>query len=128
MFYKKILIGLALAVFLASVASSAFAGTTNFNVIVPKFGGTANTNVTTKNTNTNGWQFDNLGTGDNRPVNFRAMKNNSAIGNWYSGKTGDIVWGPYTSTQPIGSQIYGQIGTRWHEPVNLQVWGRFNSY
>lgn len=128
MLYKKIFIGLALAVFLASMASSALAGTTNFNVVVPKFGGKANTSITTKNTNTNGWSFYNLTVGANKTVNFRSMKNNSAIGNWYSGTTGSTVWGPYTSTQSIGANIYGQIGTSWSEPVNVQVSGTFDSY
>ncbi len=128
MLYKKIFIGLALAVFLASVASSALAGTTNFNVVVPRFGGTANTNITIKDTTTNAWMFDNLAVGANKTVNFRPMKNNSAVGNWYSGTTGSTVWGPYTSTQSIGSNIYGQIGTNWNERVNVQVSGTFNSY
>ncbi len=128
MLYKKILIGLALAVLLASIASSALAGTTNFNVVVPRFGGTANTSITIKDTTTNGWMFDNLAVGANKTVNFRPMKNNSAVGNWYSGTTGSTVWGPYTSTQGVGSNIYGQIGTNWSERVNVQVSGRFNSY
>jgi len=127
MLYKKIFMGLALAVFLASIASSALAGTTNFNVIVPKFGGKANTSITTKDTSTNAWSFYNLTVGANKTVNFRPMKNNSAVGNWYSGTTGTTVWGPYTSPQGIGTNIYGQIGTSWNEPVNVQVWGAFNS-
>jgi hypothetical protein len=128
MLYKKIFVGLALALFLATMASSALAGTTTFNVIVPKIGGKANTSITTKSTNTNGWSFYYLAVGNNKTVNFRSMKNNSAIGNWYSGTTGSTVWGPYTSTQSIGAIIYGQIGTNWNEPVNVQVSGTFNSY
>ena len=126
--FRFMLITVAIALIAAVATNVAFAGTTWFNVVVPKFGRCANTNLTWKNTNTNMWEFYNLRTGGNKYLRFRPMRNGSAVGNFYYGKTGWRVWGPYKTAVHPGDGIYGQICTRWYEPVNVQAWGTFNSH
>lgn len=127
MLRRKILTSLAITIFLSFLASTALAGTTSFNVIVPSFGRCANTSLTTKNTTTNAWAFYNLTVGGSKTLRFRPLKNNSPVGNFYDGTTGSYVWGPYTSSQGVGAQIYGQICTKSLELVNVQVLGTFDS-
>lgn len=128
MLRRKIMIGLILAILLATMVSTAFAGSTNFNVVVPKLGGQANTNTTTKNTNVQQWAFGNLVVGADKSVNFTSMKNGGTqVGNWISGTTGSNINAPYTSTQNPGTLINGKIGTNWTEVVNVQVSGWFDS-
>ena len=125
--FRFMLISASLALLFAISTSVVLAGTTWFNVIVPKFGGCANTNLTTKYTTTNRWEFYDLRTGGDKLLRFRPMKNGRAVGNFYLGKTGWHVWGPYTTSVNPGDGIYGQICTRWYEPVNVQAWGTFDS-
>jgi len=113
---------------LSLFASQVLAGTTWFNVIVPSFGRCANTSLTTKNTTLNQWSFYDLTVGGGKTLRFRPMKNNSPVGNFYEGTTGSFIWGPYTSPQGVGEQIYGRICTKHTETVNVQVWGTFDSH
>jgi hypothetical protein len=128
MLKRQLSIGLLLALAMALVASQAFAGTTTFDVIVPKFGGTANTNVTTKNTNTQQWEVTNITVGAGKTVFFRPEKGNAiAVGAWNPGTTGSVINAPMSPAQPIGTLIYLKIQTGYFEPVNVQVRGTFNS-
>ena len=128
--FRFMLITVAIALIAAVATNVAFAGTTWFNVTVPKFGRCTNTNLTLKNTWTNKWEVYNLQTGGNKTLLFRPRRRDGkVVGHFYKGKTGSHVWGPYYSnTVRPGDWIYGQICTRWYEPVNVQAWGTFNSH
>lgn len=85
MLKRKLSIGFLMALVLAMVASQVSAGSTSFNVIVPKLGQSANTNVTTKNTTTQQWIVSSIAVGAGYTVKFRPYKGNTAIGSSISG-------------------------------------------
>jgi hypothetical protein len=128
MLKRKISLGLLLAFILALTASQAFAGTTNFNVIVPRFGGTANSNVTTKNTSTQQWEVSNIVVGANKTIFFRPeVGAGTGVGGWNAATTGGYINAPYSPSQAVGTLIYLKMQTGYLEPVNVQVSGTFNS-
>lgn len=128
MLKRKLGIGLFTALVLALSASQVFAGVTNFNVVVPRFGGGANSNVTTKNTNVQQWKVSNIVVGANKWLNVRPEKgNNVGVGSWNAVTTGSLVDAAYSPAQAIGTLIYLKITTNWTEPVSVQVTGTFNS-
>lgn len=97
MLKRKLGIATLTAFVLAISASIAFAGSTTFNVIVPKFGGGANTNVTTKNTNVQQWVVNNLVVGANKTLNFRPEKGAATgVGSWVSATTGQVINAPFS--------------------------------
>ena len=127
MLQRKLGIGLLLALTISLIASQVFAGSTSFNVIVPKFGGHANTNVTTKSTTTQQWIVSNIAVGAGYTVYFRPYKGNSAIGSSIAGTTGSYINAPYSSNQTVGSLIYLRITNKSTTVVNVQVTGFFDS-
>ncbi len=127
MLKRKLGVGLLLALAISLLASPAFAGSTWFNVIVPKFGGSANTNVTTKSTAYQQWEVSSIAVGANYTVKFRPYKGNTAIGSSIAGTTGSYINAPYSSNQTVGSLIYLKITNNASTIVNVQVTGYFNS-
>src|SRR5690606_19992078 len=128
MLKKKMIVGLFAILLLAFITSSALAGTTNFDVVAPRFGGTTNTNVTTKNTTTQQWEVNVTLVGANKTVEFRPYEGSSAVSSsWISGTSASYINAPYSPTQSIGDQIYLKIKSLWYEPVSVQVTGTFNS-
>lgn len=125
---RKLGIGFFMALILALVASQVSAGTIFFNVIVPAFGGTANTNVTTKNTTTQQWEVSSIAVGNNYTVDFRPYKSsNTAVGSWVSGTTGSYINAPFSPTQAVGTLIYLKVRNKPLTTVAVQVSGYFNS-
>lgn len=127
MLKRKLSIGFLMALVLAMVASQVSAGSTSFNVIVPKLGQSANTNVTTKNTTTQQWIVSSIAVGAGYTVKFRPYKGNTAIGSSISGTTGSYINAPYSSNQTVGSLIYLKITNNVSTVVNVQVTGNFDS-
>lgn len=128
MLKRKLSLSLLLAFILALGVSQVFAGTTSFNVIVPKWGGTANTNTTTKNTNTQQWAVTAIAVGGNKTVFFRPEKGAGiGVGGWNAATTGNVIYAPYSPSQSVGTLIYLKIQTGYTEPVNVQVSGNFDS-
>lgn len=127
MLKRKLGIGLLIVLTVSLVASQVLAGSTSFNVIVPKFGGHANTNVTTKSTTTQQWEVSSIAVGAGYTVKFRPYKGSSAIGSSISGTTGSYINAPYSSNQVVGSLIYLRITNNASTVVNVQVTGNFNS-
>jgi hypothetical protein len=128
MLRRRIILGLTLALLLAATASTTLAGSTWFNVILPRFGGTANTNVTTKSTSYQYWQYRDVAVGGGKTVRFTAMRDGTTrVGNWYD-SAGGTFHAPYTSSQPVGAMINGKIRNKPFQTVRVQVWGTFDSY
>ena len=128
MLRRKLGIGLLLALVISLFASQAFAGTIFFNVIVPKLGGSANTNVTTKNTTTQQWEVSSIQVGNNYTVSFRPYNGSGgAVGSWVDGTTGSYINAPYSPAQSVGALIYCKIKNKISTLVNVQVSGYFNS-
>ncbi|MBI5822551.1 MAG: hypothetical protein HZB18_00875 [Chloroflexi bacterium] len=128
MLKRKLGIGFLMALVLALVASQVFAGTTTFNVVVPRLGGTTSTNVTTKSTTVQQWAVANIAVGANKTVQFRPYKGSTALAaNWINGSTGSQLWNPYSTNQAVGTVIYLKIKTKALEKVSVQVSGYFDS-
>ncbi|NMC86304.1 MAG: hypothetical protein GYA58_13555 [Anaerolineaceae bacterium] len=127
---RKLFIGLLTAMICIFAAVQVVqAGTTSFDVLVPRLGGTANTNVTTKSTSTQQWAVYNIAVGANKTVSFRPYtSSNSAVGSWVSGTTGSQIYAPYSTTQSVGALIYLRIKTAVSELVTVEVSGTFDSY
>jgi hypothetical protein len=86
MLIRKLGVGLLLALVISLITSQVFAGSIFFNVIVPKLGGSANTDVTTKNTTTQQWEVSSIAVGNNYTVSFRPYNGGgSAVGSWDHG-------------------------------------------
>ena len=127
MLRKRIALGLTLALLLAATASTTLAGSTWFNVILPRFGGKANTNVTYKSTSSQYWEYRDVAVGGGKTVSFTAMRNGTQqVGNWYD-SAGGTFHAPYTSSQPVGARINGKIRNKPFQTVRVQVWGTFDS-
>lgn len=127
MLRKKILVGLALAVFLTSMVSTVFASGTSFNVVVPKLGGATYTPVTRKTLWTNQYAtFSQLQVGANKTLRFAAVAP-GIVTPIKTGTTGSNITLPYNQSFPTQWQIQGQIGTNLSDVVNIQAWGYFNS-
>ena len=128
MLKRKLGIGLLLAVALSLFASQAFAGVVYFDVVVPRLGGSANTNTTTKTYIQQEWAVSSLAVGNGYTMYFRPYNGSTgAAGNSYSGTTGSVIIAPYTSTQPIGSLMYLKITNKVTTTVNVEVSGTFNA-
>lgn len=128
MLTKKLWIGFVLALALSLVASQVSAGTIFFNVIVPRLGGSANTDVTTKNTTTQQWEVSSIAVGNNYTVSFRPYNGGgSAVGSWVNGTTGSYINAPFSPSQAVGTLIYLKIKNKLTTTVNVQVSGYFNS-
>lgn len=128
MLKRKLGIGLLIALSISLISSQVFAGSIFFNVIVPSFGGYANTNVTTKNTTTQQWEVSGIAVGNNYTVSFRPYKSsNTAVGSWVNGTTGSYINAPYSPSQAVGTLIYLRIKNKLTTTVAVQVNGYFNS-
>jgi hypothetical protein len=129
MLHKKILIGLALVTFLASMASTVFAGGTSFNIIVPKFGRYSSTPQTQKSYSYNIQYatFSSLTVGQNKTMYFNAYIPGATTPN-LPGTTGYVINLPYSSNLPQGLPVTGRVSTLWSETVNVQVTGYFDSH
>lgn len=128
MLRRKLGIGLLIALATSLIASQVFAGQIFFNVIVPRFGGTANTDVTTKNTTTQQWEVSGIAVGNNYTVSFRPYNGDgSAVGSWVNGTSGSYINAPYSPSQAVGTLIFLKIKNQPLTRVNVQVNGYFNS-
>ena len=128
MLKRKVVAGLLLALAFSLIASQVFAGQIFFNVIVPRFGGSANTDVTTKNTTTQQWEVSSIQVGNGYTVSFRPYNGGgSAVGSWINGTTGSYINAPYSPSQAVGTLIFLKIKNQPLTRVNVQVSGYFNS-
>lgn len=129
MLRKKVLVGLALAVFLASMASTVFAGGTSFNIIVPKFGQYSTTPDTLKSSSYNIQYatFNQLTVGANKTMYFDCQIAGVTCPQ-LPGTTGYTINLPYSINLPSLIHVKGRISITWSEPVNVQVTGYFNSH
>ncbi len=124
----KLGMGFLIALLIALTSSHVLAGVTGFNVLVPRLGGSANTNVTRKDTAIQQWQVHNISVGGNKTVHFRPERQSgTSVGSWVAGTSGSHIDAPYSPDQPIGTMIYLKIGTSIFEPVTVQVSDKFNS-
>lgn len=128
MLKRKLGAGLLLALAVSLIASQVFAGQIFFNVIVPKFGGVVNTDVTTKNTTTQQWVVSSIAVGNNYTVSFRPYSGSGgAVGSWVNGTAGSYINAPYSPSQSVGALIYLKVKNQPLTRVNVQVSGYFNS-
>lgn len=128
MLNRKLGLGLLLALAISLIASQVFAGSIFFNVIVPRLGGSANTDVTTKNTTTQQWEVSSIAVGNNYTVSFRPYNGGgSAVGSWVDGTTGSYINAPFSPSQAVGTLIFLKIKNKITTTVNVQVSGYFNS-
>ncbi|MCL4261437.1 MAG: hypothetical protein KJZ52_12510, partial [Anaerolineales bacterium] len=107
MLKRKLSAGLLLALAISLFASQAFAGSVNFNVIVPKFGGSTYTPATGKTTTVQYWQVSNIAVGAGYTVYFQPYKADAPIASRVAGTTGSYIYAPYYlgAYQPVGSFI-----------------------
>jgi len=116
-----------LAVTLATLVSILFVGRAlaawySYNVIVPKFGGSAYTSYQRKDTPSGWWAVNSIGVGGSYQV-YVTMNQGGDISNSYLVDDWTAVSALYTTVPGVGSYVRMRVGNHVYTPVDVQAYG-----
>lgn len=116
-----------LAVTLATLVSILFVGQAlaawyNYDVIVPKFGGSAYTAWQRKDTPSGWWSVYSIGVGGPNQV-YVTANNGGDISNTYLVDDWTTLTAQYTTVPAVGSYVRLRFGNKLYTYVDVEAWG-----